>query len=96
MDISVNKLLDKISAELAEAKRAGSTAKIRERAQVIRALCELILDESSTEKKAESANAVQSIRQIQPIISHPTTQMMPQQERKVMDDEANGESIFDF
>ncbi len=94
MNISVNKLLDKISAELSEAKRAGSEAKIRERAQAIKALCELILDESPVEKRVE-AKVIQPVQQS--FIKQSAPQMMPQQqERMVMEDDANGESIFDF
>lgn len=94
MDISVTKLLDKIGAELSEAKRAGSEAKIRERAQAIKALCELILDESPVGKVVE-AKVIQPVQQS--FVPQSAPQMMPQQqERMVMDDEANGESIFDF
>jgi hypothetical protein len=94
MDISVTKLLDKIGAELSEAKRAGSEAKIRERAQAIKALCELFLDESPVGKRAET-KVIQPVQQS--IIPQSAPQVMPQQqERMVMEDEANGESIFDF
>ncbi len=93
MDISVTKLLDKIGAELAEAKRAGSEAKIRERAQVIKALCELILDEAPVEKRMET-KVIQPVQQS--FVPQTAPQMLPQQERMVMEDEANGESIFDF
>lgn len=95
MNISVNKLLDKIGAELAEAKRAGSAAKIRERTQAIKALCELILDEATTtEKKAEPVNVSQPVEQL--AVPPTAPQMMPSKERMVMEDDANGESIFDF
>lgn len=95
MNISVEKLLDKIGAELEEAKRASSAAKIRERAQAIKTLCELILDEASTtEKKTDSVKVSQPVQQL--VVPQSAPQMMPAKERMVMDDDANGESIFDF
>ena len=47
MDISVSRLLDKIGDELNEAKKVGSDAKIREHAYAMKAICELILEEST-------------------------------------------------
>ncbi|MBB6445521.1 YwdI family protein [Bacillus benzoevorans] len=94
MDISVNKLLDKIGAELEAAKRAGSTAKIRERAQAMKAICELILDESPAVKSVETVTVNKPLQQS--FVPQKAPQMMPRQERMVMEDEANGESIFDF
>ena len=95
MDISVNKLLDKIAAELTEAKRAGSEAKIRERTQAIKAICELILDEAPSVKRVEAVKVDGPVPQ-PGFVPQTAPLMMPQQERMVMEDEANGESIFDF
>ena len=47
MDISVSRLLDKIGDELNEAKGSESNAKLREHAYAMKAICELILEESS-------------------------------------------------
>nr|WP_244926475.1 YwdI family protein [Cytobacillus firmus] len=57
MNISVQKLLGKMEKELLEAKSSSSDARIRERVQAIKSLCELILDESD----AGSAAAVSTI-----------------------------------
>jgi hypothetical protein len=104
MNISVNRLLNKIGAELTEAKKAGSEAKIRERAQAIKAICELILDESTVSSTSTSLNVPnQSIQSTQ---SHRVEvvqmgqpvgvgTMLPQQ-KPLPIDEANGESLFDF
>lgn len=94
MDISINKLLNKIGAELAEANKAGSEAKIRERVQAMKAICELILDEAPAVQKVETVRVIQPAQQV--FVPQSAPQIMPRQERMVMEDDANGESIFDF
>lgn len=88
MDISVNKLLEKMAAELAEAKRVDSEAKMRERVRVIKVLCELILDETPASAAKEPSSPS--------FVSRTTPQKLPPQEERMVLDEANGESIFDF
>ena len=96
MDISVNRLLDKIGEELTAAKRIGSAAKIRERAQAIKAICELILDESSQTAPISQVSRETQIHRVEVMpASQPVLGMLPQQKRLKMD-EANGDSIFDF
>lgn len=100
MNISVEKLLHKIEEELKEAKGTNSNAKIRERVHAIKTMCELILEESttvtSTNTTSATANNASNL-----IVSNPTyrgqvASMPNQQERLIIDEESNGESIFDF
>jgi hypothetical protein len=100
MNISVEKLLHKIEEELKEAKGTNSNAKIRERVHAIKTMCELILEESttvtSTNTTSVTANNASNL-----IVSNPTyrgqvASMPNQQERLIIDEESNGESIFDF
>ncbi|KAF0819117.1 MULTISPECIES: YwdI family protein [unclassified Cytobacillus] len=91
MNISVQKLLGKMEKELLEAKGSSSDARIRERVQAIKSLCELVLDESDTGNTA----AVSSISHT--YSAQPTAQPANLQPKKMqMDDEANGDSLFDF
>ncbi|WP_071393231.1 YwdI family protein [Bacillus tuaregi] len=92
MDISVNKLLDKIGRELQAAKQADSEAKIREHAYAMKALCELVLEEPLQHRQEMS-------RPVPPMTAAPFQQqpmtMQPQKKLQV-EDGANGDSIFDF
>lgn len=91
MNISVQKLLGKMEKELLEAKSSSSDARIRERVQAIKSLCELVLDESD----AGSAAAVSTISHT--YSAPPAAQPANLQPKKMqMDDEANGDSLFDF
>ncbi|OHX45885.1 YwdI family protein [Cytobacillus oceanisediminis] len=91
MNISVQKLLGKMEKELLEAKSSSSDARIRERVQAIKSLCELVLEESDTGSVSDVAS-----------ISHtynapPAAQPAGLQPKKMqMEDEANGDSLFDF
>lgn len=90
MNISVQKLLGKMEKELYEAKASPSEARIRERVQAIKSLCELILEESDTGSTS-----------VAPSISHtyssqPAQPANVQPKKMQMDDEANGDSLFDF
>lgn len=86
LNISMEKLLRKIEEEAQQAKLCAGEARIRERIHAIKALCELILDEGSTAEKTASASIPQSI-----------SQLPYEQSQKIkIDEEANGDSLFDF
>ena len=101
MNISVDKLLAKIEEELKLAKTAAKEENLREKIYSIKILCELILDEKQL--------AVMPSAPIQPVVTQQVYQQPSinqqvfqqpspfQQPKKVeMDDEANGDSLFDF
>jgi hypothetical protein len=88
MAISVNQLLEKIESELHRAKQAGNTAKVRENVHTIKVLCELILEEKDSELPRPAVGVTQAIPQV---VAVPT--LNP---KKLDEDEANGESLFDF
>ena len=101
MNISVEKLLHKIEEELKEAKGTNSNAKIRERVHAIKTMCELILEESttvtsSTTTTSATANNASNLIVSNPAYSGQVASMPNQQERLIIDEESNGESIFDF
>lgn len=99
MNISINKLLDKIGKELQEAKQAGSDAKIREHAYAMKALCELILEEPShagTEISRQAVPAPTVSFNQQPVSYQPQPVSFQPQKKLEVEDGANGDSLFDF
>ena len=98
MNISVSRLLDKMEVELSEAKKLSSEAKIRERAYAIKAICELILDESSlSSSTTEYAARKQGMVSPPPLMEAIQNQSFSQQKSILkMEDGSNGESLFDF
>ena len=101
MNISVEKLLHKIEEELKEAKGTNSNAKIRERVHAIKTMCELILEESTTVTSSTTTTSATVNNASNLVVSNPAyrgqvASMPNQQERLIIDEESNGESIFDF
>jgi hypothetical protein len=106
VNISVQKLLTKIEAELKLAKTSTKEESLREKVYSIKILCELLLDEKPSltgEVPAAPMAAVQPAISFQayqqPVMNQPIVQQAPtlQQPKKLdMEDEANGDSLFDF
>jgi hypothetical protein len=97
MDISVSRLLDKIGDELNEAKKVGSDAKIREHAYAMKAICELILEESSHSRSTNESTSQEQVIVSPPPVREPIqVPQAPLQNRLKTEDGANGESLFDF
>ncbi|MFS0774626.1 YwdI family protein [Neobacillus sp. 3P2-tot-E-2] len=95
MNISVEKLLRKIEEELTLAKNSPRPENLREKVYSIKILCELILDEKQRSKEAPQ-NPVPAFQPVtvQPSFVQPVTLNQP---KKIeMEDEANGDSLFDF
>jgi hypothetical protein len=95
LEISVQKLLLKMEQELLEAKSSGTTAQVRERIQAIKTLCELVLDHPSGETKRELVRSNPEIRAIPQQVPTPSP-IQPQPKRLQIDEESNGDSLFDF
>lgn len=83
MYIPAEKILNKIEEQLSFAKQANSEVEIRGKIQVIKALCDLLLDEQNEEKQWSIPTSI--VKKGEP-------------QKTVIDDEdgANGESLFDF
>lgn len=90
MNISVQKLLGKIEEELRQAKSSDSEARMREKIYAVKTLCELVLEEQSS-----SANAPQSFSTPAPIQT-PVMNPYGQVQKMKIDEESNGDSLFDF
>jgi len=91
LNISIQQLLGKIEKELIEAKESPTIPRMRERIHTIKSLCELILEIENEGRQPKTTNTY--IPQIKQQMQ-PTTIQQPK--RMQIDDEANGESIFDF
>jgi hypothetical protein len=111
MNISLQKLLSKMEEELRLAKASETEAAQRERIHSIKTLCELVLDEPVQQGARNSGisstgmNTVQAAPQYmpaQPAFTQPQTpvnqpsQLIPQPKKLEMEDQANGDSLFDF
>jgi len=100
MNISVQKLLAKIEDQLKEAKTSGSSeATIRERVYAIKSLCELVLEQESTNRISEPYSKPlyqPAITQPSPVQVQQPQPMQPMQTPKLNTDEGNGDSLFDF
>src|SRR4051812_2295502 len=101
MNISLEKLLAKIENELKLAKTSTNEENLREKIYSIKILCELILDEKQA--------SVMPAATIQPAVTQPVYQQplmnqqvfqqgssLKQPKKLEMEDEANGDSLFDF
>jgi hypothetical protein len=86
MNISMRKLLQKMEQEINYAKSSSSEAKVRERVQAIKTLCELVLEEPENTTKFKSEMVTPAS------VTYPVNQPNKLQ----VDDEANGDSLFDF
>lgn len=95
MNISVEKLLMKIEEELKLAKNSTRQENLREKVYSIKILCELILDD----KQVQTEPKTTPLASFQPVIAQPTFQQpvsLNQSKKLEMEDEANGDSLFDF
>ena len=103
MNISLQKLLLKMEEELKRAKSAESETVQRERIHSIKTLCELVLDEPSgggnpvslKQAAQQFVPSQQVIPQQQMQVSQSST-MVPQPKKLEMEDDSNGDSLFDF
>ncbi|HJV17148.1 MAG TPA: YwdI family protein [Bacillales bacterium] len=91
MKISVQRLLAKIDEELKLAKSNVDEKSLRENVYSIKILCELILDEKQLENTSETIKSSVAVQQ-----PYATSFSVMNQPKKLNDDDANGDSLFDF
>ena len=95
VNISVEKLLMKIEEELKLAKNSTRQENLREKVYSIKILCELILDDKQVQQEPKTT----PLAAFQPVIAQPSFQQpvsLNQPKKLEMEDEANGDSLFDF
>jgi hypothetical protein len=94
VNISVEKLLKKIEEELKLAKNSTKQENLREKVYSIKILCELILDEKQSQQELPVKAAAYQPVMVQPAVQQPVSLNQPK--KLEMEDEANGDSLFDF
>jgi hypothetical protein len=95
VNISVEKLLMKIEEELKLAKNSTKQENLREKVYSIKILCELILDEKQIQQEPKPT----PVAVFQPVVAQPSFQQpvsLNQPKKLEMENEANGDSLFDF
>jgi Family of unknown function (DUF5327) len=100
VNIPVSKLLSKMEGELIKAKNSSSTKEVREKVAVIQSLCEIILDEKSevqTQSSSSPSSSGISQLDLQKMMGNMSTVVKnPASETTVKEEDANGDSLFDF
>lgn len=94
--ISIEKLLEKMEEEIKLAKGASSEARIRERIYSIKTLCEVVLEEPARSVSVRMVEPVRFVQPIAPVVQNLQPVTINQPKPLKMDDEANGDSLFDF
>ena len=89
--ITYETIVKQIEKLTAEAAHAATEQQAREKLTAIRALCDVVLDEKVSSPKPASINSM-STTISSPVYSHPVA--IPAQ--KLEEDDANGDSLFDF
>ncbi|MBM7704114.1 YwdI family protein [Metabacillus iocasae] len=99
MDITIARLLDKMSEEVSKAKQkahSSSQTQVRDQLIAIKTLCELALDQQKGNVQqptsTPSPQVVPYMQQPQIIQAGPSSQ----EEKKYISEDANGDSLFDF
>lgn len=85
---SIVKQIEKLTTEAAH---AATEQQAREKLAAIRALCDVVLDEKISSPKPASINSVSAT-----ISSSTFTQPVAIPAQKLEEDDANGDSLFDF
>lgn len=101
MSITLDKVLQRMQAELNRAQATGNVQKKREHLVAMKSLCELALEEDVEQERRPAAPSMQPsaptfaansfVAPVQP--SQPVNQFPS---KPMKEDEANGDSIFDF
>lgn len=90
MNIPVSRLLGKMNEEIHKAHGAADGEKVREHLRVVRALCDLVLEQEEHSMPEPSPPAFMSPAAVQP------SAMPAVKPIALKEEEANGDSLFDF
>ena len=91
--ITYNSLVKEIEQLATKAGQTHDEQHIREQLTAIRALCDVVLNE----QKSTPKNSVPSTNFVTSPVTTPTfAQPLPQKAQVLKEDDANGDSLFDF
>ncbi|KKI89627.1 hypothetical protein WQ54_25060 [Bacillus sp. SA1-12] len=101
MNIHVSKLLGKMEEELVKAKNSDTDKELREKLVVIRSLCEIILEDDTSSSlripspKTNEINPAE-LQKMMGSFSASAKQQPGISSARYKEDDANGDSLFDF
>lgn len=95
MQVSSDKVLNKMASEIAKAKSSGGQ-KSKEHLLVVRALCDLLLDEQVEPSTYREPQVQSQIIGSQPITTVPPVMPVSGEPVYIKEEGANGNSLFDF
>lgn len=93
--ISYDMIIAELEKQLQEAKNTQSEQKKRESLTAIKALCEVALQSSSMTAQTPSIQPMMTAP-VMPVMQQSTTTISPNQGKKLHEEDANGDSLFDF
>ncbi|MCD7034740.1 YwdI family protein [Metabacillus sp. GX 13764] len=101
MEIPIQALLLKMEEELKKAKSAGEDKAVRDHLLIIRSLCDVAIDAGQSTRETIQYPQTQPSKSEQQVSSWELQKMMgstkkPGEQASKDEDEANGDSIFDF
>ncbi|MCA1032168.1 YwdI family protein [Bacillus timonensis] len=92
MNISVHKILDKMTVELEKARNASNEDSIYDSLRVIHTLSELVLEQGMNQPVPSKSVRQEAVNKHEPVAQS----LHPSRPRAVVEDDANGDSLFDF
>ena len=92
--ISYEMIVQQITKLTAQANEAQHEQQIREQLSAIRALCDVVLSDKTANTKVLPVNGATIMNQSSPTPVYTQPVVVPSQ--KLEEDDANGDSIFDF
>lgn len=100
MNIHISGLLQKMEEEVQKAKKSDNQEEIKLHAAVIKSLCDVILESAQTDKpkaQEQQAPAISDQSILQQLMGAEGSRKYEETKKKEKnDDDANGDSIFDF
>lgn len=101
MNIPITNILSKIEKELEKAKGLQSKEELKARLLIIRSLCDVVLDEAEENDFTDIKGPVEKNETFTPLELEKMMGIKKEEQPKVAsrylkEDDANGESIFDF
>ncbi|MBD8070067.1 YwdI family protein [Bacillus sp. PS06] len=94
MNVSMNRILEKMTIELAKAKQEQNEGKVREHFIAMRTLCDLVLEERQEANEVVYPKSFAQPIQQTPPMTMPMGTSLPS--TKMDEDDANGGSLLDF
>lgn len=93
--ISYNAILKQIEKHIGAAQQVGTEQLLREQLSAVRALCDVVLTDEQVAVQPVTGLRMNQISE-QPKLVSVSQPVQPMSAQKLQENDANGESIFDF